>query len=654
MRLSMSFNLSLKAAKIIYVLALLLWSGAVFSIEANHRMMQGASTEFSSPQFLPTKYFSFTREMSRLNADTVVLKESWDIEIPQNPDGNNLLFLPPVYEGKYEYTEISGTISTGNEAWEKVTVGFKRFEIEDENQIRIRVKVAYLKIPKTQSTSRLRVNFSIKGTIVDGLEQSGLTIALPPETPVKEAKLILKWAPKELKNLAAELNGFTERQNASKSGSSKEYALSKEWLGSTPSGGESVPKVAVSNNQWSTIAAKHARFYKSELARDDVIDLFKVDPAIQDIVKNANLSKVEKAYQLFKWIGQYLSYIPGGETFKVEEKYTPNAINDTLTKRTGNCLDYTLLYLKLLSLAEIYAEPVEVNVGNNGAAQLDTTVPREGGFNHVIVYIPAINMYVDPTDSAHKHTAFTLFGIASATFSNVYGLNLFTGKLVQINAGQVQNKISIATTYSRVDGQWIGKTTWHGSGEAYRTMSMMEHQRDQRKARGEKLDRVFTNSKTRLLADTWKSERDDILSRATLSFSFVMGAELLDSNGRPRYLPVNVMTAAILKYEFLNLLKNPDICFGSESSEEIIELNGQAGFSIPPDLQDVKLSGVNSNFSQKISIHADGLKLHRRYFLNEKRATCSAADLQSQKKFHVKILELKARTHAVTSSSNAK
>lgn len=646
--------MSMKAAWFVYVFALLLWSGAVFPIEANHQMMKGLSTQFSSPLLLPTKYFSFTREMSRLDANVAILKESWDVELPANPDGNYILFVPPVYEGKYEYVEISSTISQGNAAWESVLIGFKSFDIEDEEQRRISVKAAFLKIPKTHATSRLKVNFSKKGSIADGLEQFGLTIALPPETPVKEAKLILKREPKDLENLELELSGFTERKNADKPNSHKAYELSKEWLGSNHGGGETIPKVAVSYGKWSTIAARHARFYKTELASDDVRDMLKLDSAIQDIAKDANLSKVEKAYHLYKWIGQYLSYIPGGLTFNLEEKYKPNSINDTLTKRAGNCLDFALLYLKLLSISGIYAEPVEVNVGDYGPSQLKSTVPKEMAFNHVIVYIPELNMFVDPTTSKIENSTFTHFGIKSAAFSNLYGLNLFSEKLVQINADQVQNKISIKTTISKVDGQWIGRTTWQGSGNAYRMMSELEHRRNLRKERGQKLDRVFTESKTSLLTDSWKFVGNDITGSATLNFAFVLSADLLDSNERPIRLPINVMTAVILMYDELYKSDNSESCFGSESSEEMIELHGQLGSTIDSHLQDVKISGVNSNFSQKISIDGDGLKLHRRFFLNEKRGDCSAADKASQKMFFKKIRDLKDKTHAVTSPDYTK
>jgi hypothetical protein len=205
-----------------------------------------------------------------------------------------------------------------------------------------------------------------------------------------------------------------------------------------------------------------------------------------------------------------------------------------------------------------------------------------------------------------------------------------------------------------IDGQWIGKTRWAGSGDAYRAMTLAEHRRNLRKQRGEKLDRVFTNSGTVLLHDSWKFEADDVRGSATLDFSFVMGPELVDAKGRPRFLPNNVMSLIVLRYEYLDYTTNPEACFGSESSDEIIELNGQVGFSIPPELQDAKLTGVNSSFSQKISINDTGLKLHRKFFLNEKRAVCSAAEIDAQKSLYARIKELKSKTHVAMSLQNAK
>ena len=238
--------------------------------------------------------------------------------------------------------------------------------------------------------------------------------------------------------------------------------------------------------------------------------------------------------------------------------------------------------------------------------------------------------------------------------SNVYGLNLFSGKLIQINPGQIQSKVSIHTTYAMIEGQWIGKTRWEGSGDAYRAMTLAEHRRNLRKQRGEKLDRVFTNSGTVLLHDSWKFEADDVRGSATLDFSFVMGPELVDAKGRPRFLPNNVMSLLVLRYEYLDYTTNPEACFGSEASEEMIELHGQLGSDLEAQVQDASLRGVNSTFSQKILIDSDRVKLQRTFFLDERRADCPHAERESQKKFFSRIKELKARTHAPAPSSNTK
>jgi hypothetical protein len=644
----------IRTGRFAYILALLLWSGAVFSLEANHRMMKGLSTQFAQPLVTPTKYFSFVREMSRVDSEIATLKESWEVELPVNSDESNALFLPPVIEGVTDYVGISIAISTVAERWEKAPVDYKAYDLTDANAVRIAVKAAYVKIPKTRSPARLKVSFSIKGSIASGLEEHGLTLALPIDSPVKEARLILRRAFVRQDNLEAELNGFTERQISGTSGRDKEYGLIKEWFGSKVGGGERPPEITISYGQWSSIAAKHAQFYRAELASSDIKDVFKIAPIVQDILNSTNYSRVEKAYHLSKWIGQFLRYDERGFTFNLKEKYTPNTIRQTLDARTGNCLDFVMLYLKLLSAAGIYAEPVEVNGSGWGPAQLKSILPQELAFSHVIVYIPELGIYVDPTlTKLLENSSFTLFGIGTAVHSNVYGLNLFSGKLVRINAGQTQSKVSIRTTYSMIDGQWVGKTTWVGSGDAYRAMTLAEHRRSLRKQRGEKLDRVFTNSGTVLLHDSWKFEADDVRGSATLDFSFVLGSELVDSKGRPRFLPNNVMSLIVLRYEYLDYTTTPEACFGSEASEEIIELQGQLGSELEAQVQDASLRGVNSTFSQKIQINSDRLKLHRTFFLDERRADCPHAERDSQKKFFSRIKELKARTHAAISSRNA-
>jgi hypothetical protein len=114
------------------------------------------------------------------------------------------------------------------------------------------------------------------------------------------------------------------------------------------------------------------------------------------------------------------------------------------------------------------------------------------------------------------------------------------------------------------------------------------------------------------------------------------------------------MSLIVLRYEYLDYTTNPEACFGSEASEEMIELHGQLGSDLEAQEQDASLRGVNSTFSQKILIDSDRVKLQRTFFLDERRADCPHAERESQKKFFSRIKELKARTHAPAPSSNTK
>lgn len=620
-------------------------------------MLKGLSEKASVAAFLPIKYFSFSREMSRADAETAILKEVWDVEIPANPSETSLLFLPPVYEGAFTYTylQVHGVLSLADEKWQTLPVGYKTFEIEDEGGRRLIVKAAFFEIPKTQSPSRVKANFTKTGRIEYGIEQYGFALALPTSTPVLDARLTLGSGYPSQVALQAELHGFKERKDKANPRHVREYVLAEQWVGERLFGKEPPPSVVLSYGKWSEIAEAHARFYRQELANAKAKDLFKLDAEIEAIAKDPNATKLEKAHRLFKWLGSYMAYAPGGETFKLSEKYTPRPLNEILAGRVGNCLDYALLYIKLLSLADIRAEPVEVNLGDNGPVQLESKLPRRHAFNHVVVYIPELNVYIDPTDSAHtsSHPSFTLFGVASSSFANIYGLNLFSARLVLINGGRWQSNVSVSTTYTQSSDVWLGKTTWHGTGDAYRGMSLMQHRRNLRMERGQKIDRVFTDNSFSLIADSWKFSGDDIAGRASLSYSFVLRPELLDRNGQLAHVPANLMTSVVFRYLFANHL-NPTLCFGSETSEELIDLRGAQAVALDPDLIKVELKGVNASFTQNVQVTDEGLKLRRVFVLDERRAKCSAAEIKSQKAFYARINEISSRTHARLARTKSK
>ncbi len=98
-----------------------------------------------------------------------------------------------------------------------------------------------------------------------------------------------------------------------------------------------------------------------------------------------------RALALSDWVRRHIRYVgvyvgPGG--------VVPHAAATVLANRYGDCKDHAVLLEALLRAAGIDSSAALVNSGN--AYRLPAT-PTLGIFNHVITYVPALDLYLDST-----------------------------------------------------------------------------------------------------------------------------------------------------------------------------------------------------------------------------------------------------------------
>ena len=99
----------------------------------------------------------------------------------------------------------------------------------------------------------------------------------------------------------------------------------------------------------------------------------------------------ERALALSDWVRRHIRYVavyvgPGG--------VVPHDAATVLANRYGDCKDHAALLEALLAAAGIDSSAALVNSGN--AYQLPS-VPTLGIFNHVITYVPSLELYLDST-----------------------------------------------------------------------------------------------------------------------------------------------------------------------------------------------------------------------------------------------------------------
>jgi transglutaminase-like putative cysteine protease len=125
-------------------------------------------------------------------------------------------------------------------------------------------------------------------------------------------------------------------------------------------------------------------------------DMAKVTPAIQtlanDLIQKANAqTTLDKVKVLHHWVAQNIRYLgiyvgAGG--------YVPHDAQSILDNRYGDCKDHVVILEALLAAVGIDSSPALIN---SSAAYLLPQLPTPGIFDHVITYVPSLNVFLDST-----------------------------------------------------------------------------------------------------------------------------------------------------------------------------------------------------------------------------------------------------------------
>jgi transglutaminase-like putative cysteine protease len=98
-----------------------------------------------------------------------------------------------------------------------------------------------------------------------------------------------------------------------------------------------------------------------------------------------------QAEAVFNWVSRNIRYVA---VYFGRGRYVPNDTQTILSRRFGDCKDHATLLMALLAAKGIASEQTLINL--NPTYELAKTATLQS-FNHVIVYIPALDLYVDPT-----------------------------------------------------------------------------------------------------------------------------------------------------------------------------------------------------------------------------------------------------------------
>jgi Transglutaminase-like superfamily len=119
-----------------------------------------------------------------------------------------------------------------------------------------------------------------------------------------------------------------------------------------------------------------------------------VTPEVQALADEITKDKADvraQAEAIYSWVSRNIRYVA---VYFGSGRYVPNDTGTILSRRFGDCKDDATLLSALLAAKGI--ESAQALIGTEPVFRFANTATLDA-FNHVIVYIPALDRYVDPT-----------------------------------------------------------------------------------------------------------------------------------------------------------------------------------------------------------------------------------------------------------------
>ena len=148
-----------------------------------------------------------------------------------------------------------------------------------------------------------------------------------------------------------------------------------------------------------------------------------VTPAIQTLANQLTAQDTtpeRKARSLYNWVSKNIRYVA---VYVGAGGYVPHEAQSILDNRYGDCKDHVTLLEAMLRAVGIESSPALINSDN---AYKLPELPTPEVFDHVITFIPLLNLYLDstsefspfgllPASDMHKHVVLTASGTTART-----------------------------------------------------------------------------------------------------------------------------------------------------------------------------------------------------------------------------------------------
>jgi transglutaminase-like putative cysteine protease len=120
----------------------------------------------------------------------------------------------------------------------------------------------------------------------------------------------------------------------------------------------------------------------------------KVTPELKRLAQTLTegaVTPADKVRRIYNWVSGKIRYLG---IYVGAEGYVPHTAQSVLDHRYGDCKDHAVILEALLRAVDIDSSPVLIHSGESFNLP---DVPTPYAFNHVINYVPSLNLYLDST-----------------------------------------------------------------------------------------------------------------------------------------------------------------------------------------------------------------------------------------------------------------
>jgi Domain of Unknown Function with PDB structure (DUF3857)/Domain of Unknown Function with PDB structure (DUF3858)/Transglutaminase-like superfamily len=143
-----------------------------------------------------------------------------------------------------------------------------------------------------------------------------------------------------------------------------------------------------------------------KIYHDNAYDKAKVTPKVSALAQKIVGDKkgLDAARAIYDWVAGNIKYV--FLPLNANAGFVPNYANDIIENGFGDCKDHVTLMQSLLSAVGIKSEPVLISWDNSFEP---FPLWNPGEFNHIIIYLPAYDLYANPTSEASPFSKLDLF-----------------------------------------------------------------------------------------------------------------------------------------------------------------------------------------------------------------------------------------------------